>query len=466
MKLQKFIFTTFLILFLSSGYAQTMRLSGSFLTDRMDSKTNGNYVTDSTYFYLGNIFGESWFNNKIYRVSQRNNAGNVLQAFDYEYDTLDFYWYPQRKYEGSFLNDTIRKLWLSWAKNKSTGSWMLADSIHFNINGSPNISWYKLWDQETGKFTEGKLSEFIYNEQGILHLTYNHIWDTIDGDWDRDNYEVVYYNQNDLDSLRQFYYWNGINWIQERRILFSYNPKLEPREEIHQFWEGNAWINLRKWEFIHKEGRIDEVYEYDWQEVLEEWIYAEFSDYSYYPDALLEGITDYFWNGSEWLNATQKNYTYNEDQLTEEILTKVWSFSSETWNNVSLNSYIHDENGNREEFSFYTWNPDQEKWMNFYREKNFWNFFTSPSVPEIGKLKFKIIPNPARDYIRIAPKPEIENAREKLLLVYSMDGRLLKTESLREFSRMIYIGSLPTGMYKVVLKTETGTFGTMLVISE
>lgn len=436
-----------------------------FLPGPVQEQSRDQYLTDSTHFFLGNAFGESWFNNKVYRVKSRNEANNVLTASDYEYDTLVQQWYEQRRYQGSFLNDTIRKLWQSWIYNPNNSEWLLADSIHFNIYGSPTMSWYKIWDPMIRKFTGGKLSEFFYNDQGILHLTYNHYFDTLSENWKKDYYEVVHYNTHNLDSLRQLFKWNGAGWTDSLRISFTYDDKMEPDEEVQQLWTGNAWQNDKKWKYELTGGMLNELYEYTWQEALQEWMFKEFSDYSYTPGMLLEQVTDYLWDGSEWLNKTRKTYTYDRDELIEEILNEFWSFGNEAWINASLNTYAYDQHGNRTEFSFYTWDNYYEKWINFYREKNFLSFYPSPSVREFDPPQFELYPNPTRGQLQIKPGPDLANSKVKLLMVYSMDGRLMKTVSLSGFNRLIDISNLPVGTYRVILKTDKGISGRLLVIS-
>lgn len=423
------------------------------------------YLTDSTYYYLGNTFGESWFNHQVYRVTARNEANNVLTASDYEYDTLAFRWYEQRRYQGSFLNDTIRRLWQSWVLNPGNGLWLLADSIHFNIDGSPTVSWYKEWDPVERKFAGGKFSEFIYNEQGILHLTYNRYFDTISGDWIRDYYDVMHYNHHNLDSLRQVYKWDGSHWSDSLRITYIWTPKLNPESEVWELWQDGAWQNARKLEYVFTNDLVDEIYEYDWLEALEDWMYKDFTDYSYNPDHAVDTISDYLWDGSDWINKTRKTYTYNTNQQTTEVLNEYWSFSNEAWVKASLNSYIYDQHGNRKEFSFYTWDEDQNRWRNFYKEENFWVFYPS-AVDEPQQPQFEIFPNPSDGIFHINPDPKIANSKKKLLMLYTSDGQLLKTRQLTDFTRPIDLSGLHPGAYHLVLKTDTAISGRILLISE
>ncbi len=438
-----------------------------FQPDRPHEQTEGQYLTDSTYYFLGNTFGESWFKNKVYRVTKRNDAGNVLQAFDHEYDTINLKWYQQRKYEGSFLNDTIRKVWLTWVKNTATGYWILSDSIHFNIHGSPTISWFKIWDPEQLKFVGGKLSEYIYNEQGVLHLTYNHVYDTIDESWQRENYEVVFYNRHNLDSLRQTFYWNGLAWIKDQQRKYTYTPKLFLAEEFLETWNGVEWANEKKLEYVYSDELLDEVYDYNWQPDLGEWMYNKYSDYTYNPDETTYQVTVFFWNGSDWLNTTRKTYQYDPNQLLIEILNEFWSFASEIWKNVSLNTYTyHEPSGNRQQYSFFTWDTDLEQWINYYREHNFWTFYPYPSVPEIDQSTFEIFPNPSNGYFHLGFNNQQQLLQDGLLMIYTTNGRLIKTIQISHSQSTINATDLSPGFYQLVLRSKNGVSRKSLIISK
>jgi len=248
----------------TNAISQTLPSTDVHAPEKLPIAGKDHYVNDSTRYSLGNAFGQSWFNNQIYRVEQRNPAGNVLTASDYEYDTLGFFWYQQRRYQAQYINNTIRKFWLSSVYDKIGSQWLLADSIHFNSFGLPTIGWYKEWNPITQKFIDGKLSDYFYNDQGVIHLTFNQRYDSIHQGWLNDYYEVVYYNHFDLDSLRQYYSWSSAvnNWKDSLRITYTYNDKFFPKEEILETRAGNSWMNSIKWKFVFSNDLLDEEYEY------------------------------------------------------------------------------------------------------------------------------------------------------------------------------------------------------------
>ncbi len=461
----KYFTTLLVLLFVVSIAAFTQPAYPNPDSQQNQDSTKDHFVTDSTWYSLGNAVGQNWFKNRVYRVKQLNDAGNVLSASDYEYDTLGLFWYEQRRYEAHFVNNTTRTLWLSSVYDQQANSWRLADSIHFNSKGQPLRSWYKEWNPISHKFEGGRLFEFIYNDQNLLHLTYNKYLDTLSGLWQRAYYEVIYYNQNILDSIRQVYRWDATNglWVDSLQKSYTYNSKLFPAEEIDQLWIGSTWQNYKKWEYIYEDDLLDEEYEYNWNDFIKGWEYKDFSDYYYYPNLTLEKITDYFWDGYEWYNKTRKTYTYNGQSQPVEILNEFWSFGFNQWSNSSLNNYDYDSNGNRNFFAFFQWDDYNLKWQNIYKEENFWSLFESQGFGDLAQFDFDVFPNPAIDIVQISLSRNTLNNSHVQLFIYSNEGRLELSKNLSETVENIDISFLPQGVYHFIIKTEKGIGGQVVI---
>ena len=435
--------------------AQNQRIQNNY-PDTPFNFAKDKYVKDSSFFSLGNTFGQSWFKNKIYNVHQRNEAGNILTASDYELDTLSNLWYEQRRYEGVYINQTIRKSWLSFVYDKDNGNWRMSDSIIFNIHGSPTISWYKLWNPISKKFDSGKLTDYFYNDEGVLHLSFNKYYDTISTGWKKDYYEVIHYNQYDLDSIRGFYKWNFAtqDWTDSLIISYTYNGNQLLDEEIRQLWVSDVWQNYKKWEYIYNpQNRVDEQYEYLWSEFSDGWEYKEFSEFDYYSNQLLKSITDLLWDGSEWFNKTRVNYSYFENGLSQEIQYEYWSFGYSEWTKASRNTYEYDENNNKKKYVFYIWDEDNSQWKNFYKEESFWSYFESQSVIDNNPVIFNLFPNPASDQVSIIMDDRFQNNKNNYLYIYSQDGRFISGKQLTCGSEVIDVSNLPDGSYLFVLST-------------
>jgi hypothetical protein len=445
-----------LIIFAFQGIAQVATESASRFPNSWQKPNKGQYLNDSSWYSLGNTFGQAWFKQKIYRVQERNNAGNVLKASDFVYDTIALSWYEQTRYQGQFTNDSLRKLWLSYIFDKGTQSWLLADSISFNSNGQPVKSWFKIWDDVQGAFVGGKLSEFFYDDQQRVHLIYNRQYDTVSQQWVRYNYELYRYNQIHLDSIQEFFSWNNSanEWIDSLRISYSYDDKQNLKTQLHELWLGSNWTNSQKWNYEYSNGLLQKENKYQW--LAGAWENKDYREYQYTTASLLQRRTDYLWDGSEWLNKTRKTYTYNNQQQPTLILNEFWSFGYEQWTNLSQNIYDYDNNNNRELFTFRYWDEDNNRWINSYQEQNFWTFFEPYGLPDPSPFTFSVYPNPTKGLIKINMDEANDPHAKKLLNIYNSGGVLIQTATFNGRSFSANLDGLPGGSYHFIIITPQG----------
>ncbi len=440
------------------GMAQFASEHTSRFPDTWLKQNKGQYLSDSSWYYLGNTFGQSWFKHKTYRVEERNKIGNVLMASDYVYDTLAFNWYEQVRYQGQFTNDSVSKLWLSSVFDKNTQAWLLADSIYFNTHGQPVKSWFKIWDEVQNDFVGGKLSEYFYDDQQRVHLIYNKQFDTISQNWLRYNYELYRYNQYHLDSIQEFFSWNGAsnNWNDSLRISYSYDDKQNLKTRLHELWLGDSWANSQKWTYEYSSGLLQKENKYQWNVGTTTWENKDYSEYQYTANALLQRRTNYLWDGSGWLNKTRKTYTYNNQQELTLILNEFWSFGYEQWTNLSQHNYDYDNNNNREVFTFRYWDEDNNRWKNSYQEKNFWSYFEAHGLNDPSPFSFSVYPNPASNLVKIDLDEGVEAHALNLLHIYNNNGALIKTTTFSGRSFSASLAGFPYGSYHFIIITPSG----------
>ena len=81
------------------------------------------------------------------------------------------------------------------------------------------------------------------------------------------------------------------------------------------------------------------------------------------------------------------------------------------------------------------------------------------SVTELGEVMFEIYPNPAVEYVRITSNSEIEN-----LVVFSIDGKVVYTETVNQEETMIDVTSFAKGSYIVRMLSNDKMFVRRIVV--
>jgi RNase P protein component len=81
------------------------------------------------------------------------------------------------------------------------------------------------------------------------------------------------------------------------------------------------------------------------------------------------------------------------------------------------------------------------------------------SVTELGEVMFEIYPNPAVEYVRITSNAEIEN-----LVIFSIDGKVVYTETVNQEETMIDVASFAKGSYIVRMLSNDKIFVRRIVV--
>jgi hypothetical protein len=381
------------------------------------------FVNDSTHYFFGNAFGQEWFFGRNYRVDQRNNAGNATASAEYVYDTLSFEWYKQRRYEAQFSNDTLYRNWFSYVRRWPGDEWLLSDSITFDANGNPRISWLKVWDETEQKFVRGQRTETHYGQNQRPDEAWYQYYDTVSGNWIIDYYLQINYNQHGLDSLRTYRNWQAQQqqWKDSLRIITTYEENLHPDQIIHQLYENNTWINFQRYDyFFDANDRLSEMYQYAFDQAQQSWEYKYFTSYIY--STLQQERIQYLWDGSQWLNRSKVTTIYQQE-LPGEVYTYYWSYNTNRWANASLSVYEYDTAANRTFYTFYAWDDFHQKWRNFYKQQFFWSWFTPQAIVEPPAARFRIFPNPALSTISVQMDENAIDKKPVRLAVFDANGR-------------------------------------------
>ncbi|MCK9270436.1 MAG: T9SS type A sorting domain-containing protein [Bacteroidales bacterium] len=412
------------------------------------------FVNDSTHYFYGNAFGQEWFFGRNYRVEQRNNAGNVTASAEYVYDTLRYQWYKQSRFEAQYTNDTLYRSLFTYVRRWPGDEWLLSDSIAFDANGNPRISWLKVWDEIKQKFVRGQRTETLYNENQRPGEIWHQAYDTITGNWMNDYYLQINYHQHGLDSLRKYQKWQAQQqqWADSLRIITTYDENLHLDQIIHQLYENNTWVNFQRYDyFFDANDRISKLYQYTYNELLQSWDYKYFTSYIY-STGQQERI-QYLWDGSQWLNRSKVTTIYQQE-LPGEVYTYYWSYSTNRWANASLSVYEYDTAANRTLYTFYSWDEYHQKWRNFYKQQFFWSWFTPQTIMELPAARFRVFPNPAVNSITVQMDGNTTESKPCLITIFSANGMKVMQQQVLDNQMQIDISALPAGQYLLSVAGE------------
>ena len=151
-----------------------------------------------------------------------------------------------------------------------------------------------------------------------------------------------------------FQKWNGVNWINDSNVVFTYNEYSLISEELDKDWVGSQWVEILK-----------HLYDYNSSLNLNQvklqylsgsvWTDSLKSVYNYNSFGQVSTITTYDWDNNSWINYQLMTATYNNNQLAQEVY-KLWDGIG--WENSERNVYTYTDNSLSISVSFWifgTW---------------------------------------------------------------------------------------------------------------
>jgi hypothetical protein len=171
-------------------------------------------------------------------------------------------------------------------------------------------------------------------------------WDNLNTGWQFNEriIDIVYdANYNILNETRQK--WEGESWINYRKFLNSYDASNNLINSLSEYWASGSWMLFQQ-----------VTYTYDENQNLKSWLIAEGYHsgggcvYNYDDHDNL--ITQIYQAGGH--NTSQYVYTYDASNKMTTYLYQSW-IENNWWNEFS-GTYEYDENNNKTGALFYRWN--------------------------------------------------------------------------------------------------------------
>ena len=472
-RLTNFIILSALILSCFTISAQDVRQSDfRFLTKhtitpdilKNGNQRNGKFIIDSALYYLAGTYGQSWFNNERYKVTERDNWGNFLIAVTFQFDTVVNVWFTHKKYEATYSDSVTTSFWDAHVWDSNAVKWRLSDSISYNPEGRPLISWYKAWNPFKYRFSRGQRVKYSYQLEN-LETRYVQKFDTLSGNWKYDKKYVYSYNADGLPGNDTIMEWddehNSYNYY--LLIGYLYNDEQLIESETTQLWgQGNQWEDSLKIEYGYYEdnNKLKQKSRLLWDG------YVGWEDYnkilySYNENLRLDTALTQMWDdfGHEWFNTTVILYDYNSQGLRSEVLYRFWDTYG-YWIDLSKYLYSYDDDGNRTEFLYKTWDYENNEWLNFYKDINYWSEFVPIGIDEIYDLSIQIFPNPTTGIFHLSLP---ENVKDGMAAIFSMDGKLILSRTIKGNNSQYNLEYLPKGKYILTINIEGEVYSTIVI---
>ncbi len=425
---------------------------------------NGKFIIDSTWFYLADTYGQSWFNNERHKVTETDNWGNFISATTFQFDTIANLWFANQTYEATYSDSVTTSFWSAHVWDSHAVKWRMSDSISYNPVGVPTISWYKAWDPFKYRFSRGQRVIYSYQSDD-LETRYVQKFDTLTGNWKYDKKYAYSYNADGLLENELIMEWDDASssYKEYLSIGYSYNDDQLIESEITQLWDqNNQWEDSLKIEYEYYEANnklkqksrsywaVNAVWE-DYNRIL--YSYNE----SLRPVEALTQMWDDF--GNEWFNSSIILYEYNSQGLRSEVLYRFWDTYG-YWIDLSKYLYSYDEDGNRTEFLFKTWDYVNNKWLDFYKDYNYWSEFVPIGLNEISNVGVQLYPNPTGGLINLVFDKNVKNG---FAAIFSMDGKLLLNQIIQGNESHFNLGALPQGKYILTINREGDVYSTIVI---
>lgn len=422
----------------------------------------GKWVIDSAWFYLGNTFGQYWFNNEQYRVNQRDQFGNMTLALTQQFDTVALVWADKNRSSAVYQDSITPAKRISEIWDAKADNWKMSDSIFYNSKGMPEVSWYKTWNAVKFRFSGGKRIVYGYDEND--NLVNENIWffDTLSGNWAKGLRISSVYDSENLLIQELMQTWDtGAFWRDSARFGYSYDADKNLIQEIQEIKNQNQqWENWSKWEGNYNaNGLIREEYRYSWE--FDEWKKKTFALFSY-DGLLLTQILRKAWDefGMAWIDKSRTTYTYDENGFTADVLGEYYDQYANIWYKSYTYSYLYDELGHRTEYIYRVWDELNGEWLNYYKSFNYWSQLASFAVNETNLPEISIFPNPSTGEINIRfPR----NFTIGIVSLISQDGQTVLNQSFNGEFVKISANKSP-GVYVLKVATDKGIYSKKLII--
>ena len=386
------------------------------------------FLLDSTYRYYFDTTLQDYFY-VLKNLYTYNTAGFITSETTNSFIELTgtYQDYYREEYTYDSENNLVEKSQQRY--DFITEQWQYdVREIYTYENSTTTIIVEQTWEEASNGWENWYRSTYVKDAaENIVKVTLEK-WDDVNPDdwvflWTID-YE---YNAQNLPIDGFFRRWNSTlnDWEEESRSTFIYDAAGNNVENLFRVWNSNMndWDNSSR-----------RIMTYD------------------LSNNLLELISQ-IWTGTAWMNNRKEINSYDAAQNHVEVIAQ--TYFQQEWENNWKENYTYDTDNNQIQKLGFCWQcrpPYEEIWSPGEREDYFWSSFsTAVSKTQIPTLDCQYS-NPFILGEQI--KCELAEEEEYQILIYDVQGKILRREVIADSFTWSGQPNLGTGIYFMLIENE------------
>ncbi len=331
---------------------------------------------------------------------------------------------------------------------------------------------YYDWDDDLGRWAPDHRNKYSYTDSSKVTLYSK--WPENGTDWNEWRKEVLIYKKY---KNTYEYQQESQDWFLVEQVIYSYNETgdtLRSSVTTVREWPDTVWHNEMYLKRAYDGLQVTDTF-FSWDKNDSVWVYSEMAQDIYDDAGRCLSTMNYAWNAgsASWYVYFGCKKTYNE-------AGKRTSFEAWTYHIDYRREYEYDEKNRliretrfdwddntqdlipaiKKEYAYddkdsvlfrieYSWDDDQEEW---FLEIKYWYYYGPFSgIEDLKDMAWKIYPNPASDYLVIAPEDNVVAPLN--VFFYNLSGQVVKEVVLDDpgLQKMISVKDLRPGYYLVRL---------------
>ncbi|MBI9034325.1 MAG: T9SS type A sorting domain-containing protein [Bacteroidales bacterium] len=317
------------------------------------------------------------------------------------------------------------------------------------------------WNKNLNDWHKTYQSDYVYKNNHISTKT-ERIWNAEYGYWEIIKTCYTYINEQIDLSLSYKQSPQGSDWKYNLKTFYTYDIHSNLILRTTQNFPENNWENQNQYKYSYDQNNYLNWEEFsNWNTDTQEWEKIFQNEFKNDDSGNQLEVVYLNWNNSsqKWFNSTMWSYQYYENGLIKKTNVFEWNTHIEDWQLYCQSHMIL--NSNDEYFCEISSIWDKYNQTLKLDRKSYYHYHELSTLNEFEyKKQLLLYPNPGNGKF----KTDITLKPSDRILVYSLDGRLIKSILPTEYSQQINLSSLKNGMYILSIQTKQGHYSEKIQI--